>query len=276
MSVKFEVQSTVSSKLAVAYELCNQHFEFDCSTGISVYSNQNSRATPIKFVLAEFLWILSGSRSLQEIVHWNRNMSKYSDDGLILNGAYGYRLQPQLSFLIEKLKQDKNSRQACVAIYQCNDVMISTKDVPCNCLLQFLIRDNQLNLIVTARSIDAVTGLSIDAIHWQFLLHLVCQSLKQVFSELMPGILCYNIGSLHVYGSDKEQFDQWDLNNDIRYNLKLDAQETLENLTTRAQNFECAKTLEDLLAIYKFNTQTLDDVYELAVIFKNREFKVAR
>ena len=78
--------------LPLAYEINNHYFKIDCSNGISIFSGADSRAFPIKFALAEFMWILSGSNKLDEIQKWNAAMSQYSDDQKTLHGAYGKRI----------------------------------------------------------------------------------------------------------------------------------------------------------------------------------------
>lgn len=193
---------------SICYEMLNAQLVFNpIANGISIYSHPATRAFPIKFALAEFVWIMAKSNDLGFISKYNKAMESFSDNGETLYGAYGHRLDKQIDVCIEKLKNDKYSRQAFATIYDRCDVFANTKDMPCNTSLQFCIRDNKLILTVNSRSSDFITGLPIDAFHWQLLLSLVYQELRQTYPELSDGRVVYNIASLHIYSTDKEAFD---------------------------------------------------------------------
>ena len=51
-----------------------------------------SRAINPAFAIAEVIWILAGSDDLSFPAFWNPRMRRFSDDGLTLCGAYGYRI----------------------------------------------------------------------------------------------------------------------------------------------------------------------------------------
>ena len=171
---------------------------------ISIYSNARTRAFPISFALAEFLWIMSQRDDLESLQRFNAVMGKWSDDGIVLSGAYGPRIGDQISDgVIQRLKEDQYTRQACATIYRENDSFKYTKDMPCNIWMQFIIRNDHLYLRVVSRSSDFVTGYPIDSFHWQLLLTLVCNQLrKEAYPTLRVGDLTYEITSLHVYSGD--------------------------------------------------------------------------
>jgi len=159
-----------------------------------------------KFLLAEFIWMMSGQDSLDMIGKYNKNISQFSDDGKCLHGAYGPRLRSwrnsidQLWSCLRRLKDDSGSRQAVMIILDPGiDFTVKTKDVPCNDLLQFFIRDNKLYLGCYVRSNDINWGFPYDLFHWTML--------QELFASILGievGEYHHMVGSLHIYDRDAE------------------------------------------------------------------------
>ncbi|MBU1449303.1 thymidylate synthase [Patescibacteria group bacterium] len=167
----------------------------------NIVTKSSRRLNPI-FMAAEFLWLFSGSNDLAMISYYNKNMSKYSDDGIILRGAYGPRLRDwygkdQLLLALNKLRQDKSSRQAVLQIFDPAQDYEVSKDIPCNTLLKFQIRENRLNMSVFVRSQDIIYGFPYDLFHWTML--------QEIFASMLSVELgCYYhiMDSLHLYCRD--------------------------------------------------------------------------
>jgi len=156
------------------------------------------------FMAAEFIWMMAGFDNLAMISHYNKNMSKYSDDGVTLRGAYGPRLRSwygrdQLSLVLDKLQQDRYSRQAVVQIFDPVLDYVESKDIPCNNLLKFQIRDNKLNLSVFVRSQDVIYGFPYDIFHWTLLQEVLANCL-----DAGLGTYYHVVDSLHLYERDKQ------------------------------------------------------------------------
>jgi thymidylate synthase len=158
------------------------------------------RGANYKFMVAEWLWIMSGSDNLEEIAQYNSQLRKFSDDGVSLYGAYGVRLKAnnQIQNAIEKLKADPFSRQAVMVIWKQGET--PSKDVPCTVAFQLLIRHGKLNGIVTMRSSDIWLGLTYDFFVFSQILNCCAGEL-----EVRPGFLQFNLGSSHMYESDAEK-----------------------------------------------------------------------
>lgn len=164
------------------------------------------------FMIGEAMWYLSGSDELEPVAHYNSQWRKHTDDGETLNGAYGNRIFNykdvvkdedgqyqevvinQFEAMIEKLKSDKDSRHGTILIFRPTDLIKQTKDVPCNNLLRFSIRENKLNLINVVRSNDIIFGLPYDA-HFFMLLQEIAASRLNV--EL--GEYTHIVDSFHIY-----------------------------------------------------------------------------
>jgi len=146
------------------------------------------------------------------IASYNKAISHYADDdGVTMSGSYGLRLRNQLLPLVEKLKKDIFTRQACASIYNEDDGSSLTRThIPCNVFLQFMCRPPILNMHMVSRSSDFATGFSIDSIHWQALLIMVANELNfGRIDHIVPTFIFYTVGSLHVYAADKETIAQW-------------------------------------------------------------------
>jgi len=152
--------------------------------------------------LIEFLWIWNGSRELEPVAFAAKQWRQYSDDGQTLWGAYGHRLRyasshgfDQIKRCIELLQRDPSSRQAVMTIWDGGkDLAEPHKDVPCNDLLHFLIRDGKLDLTVFVRSNDILWGTTYNVWNW-------CQLLCVIADRLgvPPGVYTHFADSLHLY-----------------------------------------------------------------------------
>src|SRR5205814_10655140 len=96
-----------------------------------------------RFMIAEWLWIQAGRQDVAFPASYNSQVKQFSDDGVIFNGAYGPRLQPQWKRVISTLRRDPDSRQAVAVIWRpddANDIAMGvSKDVPCTIAAQFLL-----------------------------------------------------------------------------------------------------------------------------------------
>lgn len=154
----------------------------------------------LSFAIGEFLWYISGSSDCKTISYYNKRYQRFSDDGEKLNGAYGKRIfkpvgdRSQWQRVFELLKADSDTRQAVISIFHPNDLMITTKDVPCTCTLQFFIRDNRLNCIVYMRSNDLIWGTPYDIFSFTMMQDLMASALG-----IDLGYYMHIAGSLHIY-----------------------------------------------------------------------------
>lgn len=81
------------------------------------------------FSAAEAYFIAHGDNRVENLAQYNRNISQFSDDGLIFNGSYGPPFNNQLMFVVNTLVNDPNSRQAILTIWKQNPV--HSADIRC-------------------------------------------------------------------------------------------------------------------------------------------------
>jgi thymidylate synthase len=147
----------------------------------------------------EALQLIGGVSYPRLMVQVAPNMRNFMDGG-ILAGAYGPRVGVQLDRLIEKMRQDPDTRQGVVTIW---DPMRDhfpnppSKDVPCTIMQQFLLRDDRLLMHTTMRSNDVYWGVAYDIFAFTQLQLAVASALG-----VEPGPYHHHAVSLHAYERD--------------------------------------------------------------------------
>lgn len=197
---------------------------------VEVDNPRNRVVTSIKrkidmaFAFGQLSWYLDGRNDLEMMEYYSKSFINNSDDGKTLNSAYGYRIfngeHPLINFnqwenVKRILKDDNDSRQAIIHLHTPNDKKI--KDEVCTLSLQFLIRDNKLNMITTMRSNDIYIGFTYDVFIFTLMQEILANELGV---EL--GKYYHNVGSMHIYE------DQFYLLEDIQEN-KLPEMKKINN-----------------------------------------------
>ena len=100
----------------------------------------------------------------------------------------------QWDYVLNELRNDQDSRRAVIHIRSPWDSMNAKLDVPCTMTLQFLIRDQELHLVVSMRSSDIILGLTYDVPAFTMFQ-------EQLANELGIGVGRYIhvSNSLHIY-----------------------------------------------------------------------------
>lgn len=116
------------------------------------------------FHLFEAIHFLAGRNDLAWLAQFNSRFHQFSDDGITLHGAYGYRWRnhwkiDQIKSLIRLLTCEPNTRQAVLTMWDpVVDLDQAHRDIPCNTQIYFDRRNDRLNMTVTCRSNDILYG----------------------------------------------------------------------------------------------------------------------
>ena len=128
------------------------------------------------FHLFEALWMLAGRNDVEPLLYYNPRMAEFSDHGVTLRGAYGFRWrwtwEDQLHEIVRQLKEDRDSRRVVLTMWDPSQdlFMNPSKDKCCNTHAYFAIRAGELDMTVCNRSNDLVWGmLGANAVHFAFL-----------------------------------------------------------------------------------------------------------
>lgn len=195
-----EKGSVVKPRGNMTREILNSAIEIDMNYPVLTVKE---RKLGYKFMVAEAWWILTGRNDVESIAPYSRKIQEFSDDGNFFFGAYGPRIIDQLSYVIDALASDRETRQAVLTIWRSNPRR--TKDVPCTISVQWFIRDGKLHCIDNMRSSDVWLGVPYDAFNFSMLSGYIAILLakREVYVDL--GTLYLNAGSHHLYFENWEQ-----------------------------------------------------------------------
>jgi len=172
--------------------------------------NISGRNPSMYFHIGEFLWYLRGSDKLEIIKYYSKMYPRFSDDQQVLYGAYGKRIfasdesgKSAWEHIIKLLKKDLDTRQAVLSIHEQHDLYSGSKDIPCTCTIQYLLRQERLYCITYMRSNDLYLGLPYDVFSFTMLQEMLANELGV---EL--GTYKHFVGSLHVYEKNYKNIEQ--------------------------------------------------------------------
>lgn len=139
--------------------------------------------------------LLAGLSTPDLVIAVGPQFEKYAEDDGNFYGSYGTRTSGQYDAVVEKLKNDRDSRQAVVTIWDpTRDNKPHKRDYPCTVMHQFKIRNNRLNMSVYMRSNDVWLGSAYD-----FFQFTRVQIAMASVLGIEPGMYSHHVGSLHIY-----------------------------------------------------------------------------
>ena len=120
------------------------------------------------YAFAEWEWYLSGDRNIKKLGELYGKVPEIwkhmADDHGNVNSNYGWQWNRmyQLDYVIDRLKSDKDTRQATISIYDGKEHPLYHRDTPCTYAIQFTVVNDRLNMCVTMRSNDLWFGFCND------------------------------------------------------------------------------------------------------------------
>lgn len=185
----------------MAYELVNANLQLTNPTKNTMCNC--IRKMPLRYAIGELLWYNSCNPTWKAIYPYSKFWKGISDNGSTVNSNYGWCIRKKYGFdqweMVKKLLQENtNSRQAIIHIKEARNLIDNpTKDLNCTIALQFLLRNNKLDLIATMRSNDIWLGLPYD------LFNFTCMQIQMAMELGVDiGMYYHNAGSLHIYKED--------------------------------------------------------------------------
>ena len=154
------------------------------------------------YALAEWEWYMTGDPSVEALGKiygkvpeiWKRMADDYGE----VNSNYGYQWERdgQLNHVVSLLRNNPNTRQAAISIYDAKEYRDYTYDTPCTYAIQFTILNNRLDMCVTMRSNDLWYGFCNDQYQFSRLQEMVSKRL-----EIETGIYYHFAHNMHLYNN---------------------------------------------------------------------------
>jgi thymidylate synthase len=152
----------------------------------------------------EALQLIAGTATPRLIVAASPAFAAYREANGEFWGAYGSRIGSQTQRVVDKLRQDADSRQAIISLWSpTHDNTIGKRDYPCTLVMGFRIRNRRLNMSVTMRSNDLWLGTCYDVFQFTQLQLTIAHMLG-----VDPGTYTHTAWSLHIYERDLAASDE--------------------------------------------------------------------
>ena len=154
----------------------------------------------LDYAKAEWKWYISEDRNISKLGEiygkvpeiWKRMAD--SDGNVNSNYGWQWGRNDQIDMVIEMLKQNPNTRQACVSIYDGKEISDYAFDTPCTYAIQFTIIHNRLDMCVTMRSNDLWYGFCNDQYQFSKL-----QELMAFRLDIEIGVYYHFAHNMHLY-----------------------------------------------------------------------------
>lgn len=182
-------------------------FDIDPAKPIANFEN---RPFNWKYLAGELAWYMHRDRDIDYISNfssfWKGITNPNSNQ---INSNYGSLVinDEQISWVVESLKKDINSRQAIMFFNRPDFQFEGNKDFVCTMYANFFVRDNALMMKVQMRSNDIFYGLTFDAPFFSFLHQSVWHILKETYPDLNIGYYFHYADNLHYYERHFEMAD---------------------------------------------------------------------
>ena len=153
-----------------------------------------------EYAEAEWKWYLSGDPSIYTLGKiygkvpeiWKR----MADGGGDVQSNYGWQWKrnDQIDYVVNLLKENKDTRQAAISIYDAKEHKNYVEDTPCTYAIQFTNVENRLNMCVTMRSNDLWYGFCNDQYQFSKLQEMISKQLN-----IETGIYYHFAHNMHLY-----------------------------------------------------------------------------
>lgn len=153
---------------------------------------------------AEAACLIGGVTDPNLMMSAGSNFRMFLDLGA-LHGTYGPRIRGQLPNVVERLREDRDTRQAILQVWDARYDQAGwvPKDLPCTLMFGFSIFDGKLEMQTTMRSNDVWWGVAHDFPMFTALQLTVASALG-----LEPGRYTHTAYSFHMYDRDVEAAEQ--------------------------------------------------------------------
>ena len=180
--------------------LFNVGFEMEVPNANAILDRKVKRNWSYAYAEAEWQWYLSGSPNIKKLGELYGKVPAIwqcmADERGDVNSNYGYQWcrENQLGKVISMLKENPETRQATISIYDGKEIHRYDHDTPCTYAVQFTVLDGKLNMSVVMRSNDLWYGFCNDQYQFSNLQMLVARE-----TGYKMGTYYHFAHNLHLY-----------------------------------------------------------------------------
>lgn len=153
-----------------------------------------------RYAEREWNWYLSGNPSVKEIKKYAPLWDKMHNGDNIVNSNYGFQWMRnnQLQKVIEQLKNNPNTRQAWISIYDGKEKDKYEFDTPCTLAIGFDIKPDSesVDMTVCMRSNDLIYGFCNDQYCFSKLQEFIAKELNRPI-----GTYTHFVHDMHIYNN---------------------------------------------------------------------------
>jgi thymidylate synthase len=156
-----------------------------------------------RIAATEAIQLIGGFHDPKMMLWSSPEFARFMDNDRF-HGAYGRRVNVQVTDATDRLLKDPDTRRAVVTIWDPNlDNAPDKHDYPCTIGFTFALRDGRLTMATVMRSNDVWLGFPYDVFQFTQLQLSVARSLG-----VDPGPYSHYALSLHIYDTDLEKTDK--------------------------------------------------------------------
>ena len=157
-----------------------------------------------RIAAVEAIQLIGGFHDPKLMLWASPNFAQFAEPSGMFWGAYGHRIGSQAQHVLRKLRDDPDTRQAVITLWNPTlDNYSHRRDYPCTVSLMYAIRNDQLCATTIMRSNDVWLGLPYDVFQFTQLQLTLATALG-----ISAGSYTHFTNSLHLYERDLAAADQ--------------------------------------------------------------------
>jgi len=169
--------------------------------------NKERKWNPV-YAEAEWQWYLSGDRNVAKLGElygkvpeiWKR--MAFPNGNVNSNYGWQWRRNDQIDYVVNLLRNEPETRQATISIYDGKEHDTFAFDTPCTYAVQFTIVNNRLNMCVVMRSNDLWYGFCNDQYCFSRMQEMVCNELNtEIPADIELGTYYHFAHNMHLYNN---------------------------------------------------------------------------
>ena len=169
--------------------------------------NRERKWNPV-YAEAEWQWYLSGDRNIAKLAElygkvpeiWKR--MAFPNGNVNSNYGWQWRRNDQIDYVVNLLRNEPETRQATISIYDGKEHDTFAFDTPCTYAVQFTIVNNRLDMCVVMRSNDLWYGFCNDQYCFSRMQEMVCNELNtEIPADIELGTYYHFAHNMHLYNN---------------------------------------------------------------------------